>query len=713
LLATNVKAAKRADGERARFASERVVLAVGNESLQALFEKAALGNLSRKTVDRQRPGPVPLTSTAAIALALAFGLAGGYLDLLIIVLRKYCWNPEGFFRTARDFPWTVPAGHALLLLVAGLVVAVMNRRPQSISLRMGTWIFATLAIWGALLRAPLYAAGTLLLAVGLGRVIGNAVATSGLNVRKLRFALGGLLGVLGVLAALSSGWQAVSERFAVARLPRPAAGARNVVLIVWDTVTAYHVGAYGFARDTTPKLEQWAKRGVRYNRALAPAPWTYPSHASFFTGQWPYQLNSQWNPVLDTPAPTLAEYLASQGFQTAGFAANTNCCSYETGLNRGFAHYEDYSLTPWSLLSRTVLGKWLLDRALNVGPLLGLNFDIFYTKKWINLQSRGARDINDRFLGWLGHRQPDRPFFAYLNYFDAHEPFVPPMGLAYGFGVRPRTFADYQFLFDYVGLIKNFVPKRDLAMARDCYDDCIAFLDEQLNQLLDTLKHQGLLENTVIIITSDHGEAFGDHGVTGHSYTVHLDEVGVPLVILAPSVPAGRVVNNPVSLRDLPSTVVDLVGLSAAAPFPGRSLTADWKSPSGRTAAPNTSPAFSERADRTALQEHPTRFLSAGWFQMSLAASNKHYIRDALGIEQLYDLDLDPYEYDDLMTRPDGEQRVAASRKKLLDVLDDNHASAEVENSYLRSFRQQLKSLVDGAERGIAQPSKRARVARN
>ncbi len=79
-----------------------------------------------------------------------------------------------------------------------------------------------------------------------------------------------------------------------------------------------------------------------------------------------------------------------------------------------------------------------------------------------------------------------------------------------------------------------------------------------------------------MIITSDHGEAFGDHGFFGHGYSVYLDEIGVPLVILSPDAPAGRVVDSPVSLRDLPATVVDQLGLSAGSPFPGRSLAAYW-----------------------------------------------------------------------------------------------------------------------------------------
>ena len=115
------------------------------------------------------------------------------------------------------------------------------------------------------------------------------------------------------------------------------------MLIVWDTVRAYDLSLYGYSRNTTPNLEYWASKGVKYDLAVSPAPWTYPSHSCFFTGQWPFRLNSQWKFQLDPPVPTLAEYLSSRGYQTAGFVANTNCCSYETGLNRGFAHFAGLS----------------------------------------------------------------------------------------------------------------------------------------------------------------------------------------------------------------------------------------------------------------------------------------------------------------------------------------------------------------------------------
>ena len=137
---------------------------------------------------------------------------------------------------------------------------------------------------------------------------------------------------------------------------------------------------------------------MQYNRALAPAPWTYPSHSSFFTGEWPYKLNSQWKFHLDESYPTLAGYLASRGYQTAGFAANTSFCSYETGLARGFDHYEDYSLSPRSLLTRTVPGKWILEKLFSLDVSFTLGFGDFYDKKWVILQSRGETELSDGFL---------------------------------------------------------------------------------------------------------------------------------------------------------------------------------------------------------------------------------------------------------------------------------------------------------------------------
>jgi arylsulfatase A-like enzyme len=516
------------------------------------------------------PMPIPVSPTAAVLLAISIGLCAGYLDLLFMVFLKCFWDEEGYFRTGRDFLWTVPVGHVVLLMIPAVLLAVVGRRRRRVlSSRTASWLLATVAIWAALLRLPLYGVASLVLSAGLGRLISGPVAAWATQPRRARQTLAGLLGVLGLLAALSSGWRWVQEYRAVKGLVAPPPCARNVVLIVWDTVRAYNLTSKHYPRRTTPNLQRWAQQGVQFKLAVAPAPWTYPSHSSFLTGQWPYRLNSQHNRFLDSREPTLAEYLTSRGYQTAGFSANTNYLSFETGLNRGFVHFEDYPLTPQSFFGRTAPGNWILRRILSQVD--------FYDLKWFCIRSQDALETNNAFLDWLDSRRQDRPFFAFLNDFDAHTPYVPSPRSPARFGIQPKAPRDYRLLHDFKDADKRKMRLRDIAMARDCYDDCIAFLDEQLDKLLVELQRQGLLDNTLVIITSDHGEAFGDHGLFGHGDNLYLDQIAVPLVILSPGAPAGRVVEAPVSLRDLPATVLDQLGLADASPIPGHSLSACWR----------------------------------------------------------------------------------------------------------------------------------------
>jgi arylsulfatase A-like enzyme len=633
------------------------------------------------------PSPNLLSLAHIMLLALALGLCGGYLDLIVMTVMKYWWNDLRYFWSGSDFPWSVPVAHTCLLGVAGALVALVSRIGPRwlITLRTAAWLFATLAIWSGLLRVPLYGACTLVLAAGLARPISAAVTA--LSRRRVRYALTGLLGLLVVLAALSSGLRSVRNYHAMSALPAPAQGARNIVLIVWDTVRAPSVSLYGYDRDNTPNLRRWAQKGARYVRAIAPAPWTYPSHSSFFTGQWPYQLNTQWNSRLDTTSPTLAEYLASRGYQTVGFAANTRCCSYETGLDRGFAHYEDYPLTPRSLLARTVPGNWILMNILSPGD--------FYEAKWINLQSRDASGINDAFLDWLKGRQQDRPFFAFLNYYDAHSPFIAPSNYMGRFGIQPKYPEDYRLLFDFKMEQNDPNWIRNMDLARAAYDDCIASLDDQLGRLLNALLRQRLLQNTLVIITGDHGESFGDHNVFSHGTALYIDQIAVPLVILSPDAPAGLRVGTPVSLRDLPATVVDQLGLSAGSPFPGHSLAAFWSSAPGQP-PPKITPALSELVGNSLEFTHRDDPSHLG-FQMSLISQGWHYIRDGAGPEQLYDLTKDMGELKNLANSADGKMELQTFRRLLLDTLSDNAGSVEVEKAYLKPYRQQLKSLVQAS----------------
>src|SRR5262249_14710331 len=161
-----------------------------------------------------------------------------------------------------------------------------------------------------------------------------------------------------------------------------------------------------------------------------------------------------------------------------GFAGNTQYCSYETGLDRGFIHFEDYPLTPRSFLARTAAGSWLVSNVLDRADP--------YARKWLRYQARDARGINDAFLDWLRRRRRDRPFFCFLNFFDAHDPYVPPPDSLGRFGIPPRTPQDFRFLREfpasgyYGKVVQVSATLRELVMARDCYDDCIAFLDDQL-----------------------------------------------------------------------------------------------------------------------------------------------------------------------------------------------------------------------------------------
>ena len=254
---------------------------------------------------------------------------------------------------------------------------------------------------------------------------------------------------------------------------------------------------------------------------------------------------------------------------------------------------------------------------------------------------------------------------------------------------------DFQLLTDFSHL-KTTVSARDVVMARDCYDDCIAYLDDQLGRLLESLKSQGLLDQTVVIITSDHGESFGVHGVFGHGGSLYLDEVAVPLVILLPGI-AADVVADPVSLRDLPATVVDQLGLTAGSPFPGHSLSTLWRSLPGRSAA-ETSPAFSELAHPIAFEPQDASALSRRGVQMSLVASKRHYIRDGSGAERLYDLTIDPYEMNNLIGSAPGDKFVMDFRRMLKKLLTNNPGSIAVENAYLKAYRKWLESSVDNSQ---------------
>ena len=319
-----------------------------------------------------------------------------------------------------------------------------------------------------------------------------------------------------------------------------------MLLIVLDTVRADRLSLYGYARPTSPALEQLARQGIRFDGARATAPWTLPSHASMFTGRWPSELDVRWVTPLHGSFPTLAEYLASHGYATAGFAANAGYCSYDSRLDRGFTHFEDYdldcrtsrfwrmaSLVEYGCQQVSVLGLWL-TRSFPGGRLHSRLEPLL---KWLTERGRqDAGSINRKFLDWLSYRrEPKRPFFTFLNYYDAHAPYLPPEGAGFRFGVRPRTLDDYVLLIELWSTIdKSSLTPHYRDLISDCYDSCLAYLDQRLGELFDDLQRRGVLDRTVVIVTADHGEELGGHGLFEHGESLYRPEVRVPLFFVLP-----------------------------------------------------------------------------------------------------------------------------------------------------------------------------------
>jgi arylsulfatase A-like enzyme len=244
-----------------------------------------------------------------------------------------------------------------------------------------------------------------------------------------------------------------------------------------------------------------------------------------------------------------------------------------------------------------------------------------------------AAMIDDLFLDWLSSHersgQSGRPFFAFLNFADAHYPYqIPTIGLQ-RFGNRPRNSYEANLIKNWWALDKKRLPPQDLALARDTYDSLVAHIDEYLGRLFDELARRGILERTWMIIASDHGESFGEHpGVYCHGTSLYQTELHVPLVIIPPTRgPSHRVVNETVSLRDLASTVVDIAGLKGPSPFPGKSLARFWKDSSDSAPTNAAGPALAEVVPNDPADPDPARLRKPRWPLAALTGGNWSYIR--------------------------------------------------------------------------------------
>lgn len=383
-------------------------------------------------------------------------------------------------------------------------------------------------------------------------------------------------------------------------VPERKAPHPSVVLITLDTVRRDRIRCYGYPRIETPAIDRLAAEGIRFESAYAQVPITLPSHTVILTGTYP-----MFNGVRDFTSaglpeniPTLAEILRRHGYQTAAFVSSFVLNSM-WGLNRGFDLYDD-----------------------------NLGFDTARVKNPLRLERRGDQTVG-RMLAWLTNRKA--PFFVWLHLYDAHSPYRPPEPFLSTYSASP-------------------------------YDGEIAFNDSQVARVIARLKTLALYENSLIVLTSDHGESLGEHGEDEHGFFVYNATVCVPLILKLPE-PAtrGQIFARPVGTVDIAPTIAQVCRIPAAEArsFQGRSLL----SATEEARASEDRPVYVE-------SYYPRN--SFGWRDLRSVVTSKFKYIEAPRAE-LYDLGRDPAEQTNILA---ANSAVAASlRDQLLDFDRRFHGS--------------------------------------
>jgi arylsulfatase A-like enzyme len=529
-----------------------------------------------QTVDWLAGGVVP--NAALLALAAADVAVGAVVGLVVGTLAPragwraralalamgfgFCrvYEPPGFGAEAL-FLVAAPAAVALGVLIAGgddgplafAHVVLLTASAAALSALALEEAHAE-ALRGLLLPALLL--GLPLAAVALDRVTAVALPQ---RVRRL-----GIQVVAAAVAAFVWGHPlgtAPLDDAVVTAVPPPA-GTPDVILVSLDTTRADHLSTYGYARETSPNLTALAASSLTFTEARSTASWTLPGHASMFTGMYPSRhgahLAGGWLPGqgidghrrVAFPLPdervTLAEALRDRGYQTGAFVANFSYLYRDFGLAQGFDRYDD---APGLLL--------------RVQPY-ALHFVQRFAPGFLLKPFRSAPQINAAALSWLDDAAPGRPVFLFLNYMEAHQPWLAPPP----FDRWARGLPDAQRLATsnlYTHAVRH-VDASEQAFVAANYDGQLAAMDQALGALLDALRARGRFEQALVVVTADHGEFLGEHDQVGHIARMLYEPVlHVPLVVKPPGAaqPPARI-DRPVQLVDVLPTVLQTVG----APIP-------------------------------------------------------------------------------------------------------------------------------------------------
>lgn len=612
--------------------------------------------------DLNSPGTFFLT-------AVWFGIVAGIGEGAGLLAFQHI-NWAGWARAlhiAKPMLWISPVVDLCFFLPIALVVAVGSRFTRKLPwFRILVFVLAFLTIYDWLrVTGRLYHSSCALLALGVTTVLlrwlsKHETATA----NALRRSAPWLLVALALLIVGIEGGMRMHEDYVTARLPSAASDAPNFVVIVLDTLRADHLSSYGYDRTTSPHIDETAHRGVLFENAIASSSWSLPSHASLLTGRPVHEHG--WGNIQQIPwlgwrdkalngLPTIGEELQKRGYRTGAFSANSIYFTSNVGMGRGFLHFEDYFENVGDAFVRTQFGRDFSQRYMNRSKKSAFTraFHALGLGRWLDKDSEGsgvyggafgvrkrADDVDAETASWI-QRDRKHPFFAFLNYFDVH----------YAYGGPP-------------GYPK---PQWDKGTTIDEYDAGVRYTDDYLGRLLQRLNGIGVLKNTVVIITSDHGESLGDHGLQYHGSSLYRELIQVPLIVYCPGrIPEGVRIEVPVSTASIADTITKLAGGNAGA-FPGPPLTELWNSrdssarwPAVVSELPQTN---NFTHDDQALQDKEP--LASNGNMRSVVTSRWQLIQHDKWPDQIYDWKADPKEAKNLINTQAGK----AARDEVLSLV--------------------------------------------
>lgn len=369
----------------------------------------------------------------------------------------------------------------------------------------------------------------------------------------------------------------------------------DILLFVLDTLRADRLSSYGYPRDTSPHMDECAEDGVLFEWAISPAQWTIPSHASLFTGEYPTtHRTTQIYDKHSEETPTLAELLNRAGYRTVGFCNNPLLGVVENDLDRGFEEFYNYGgalptrpeIVDSGLPSIGQFARWLTkttrrltspiqDAFARSNLLLRIALHpriVPIWRRYANFKGntvQSLRDLNS-YLRARERKGAERPLFAFINVMETHLPYAPrprfirKFAPSYWQDREARSFMERYNHEHYRWMVPLREPLTELQdrTINDLYAAEVAYLDHLLRRIFEYLETPSVRENTMLILTSDHGEGLNNHDFVGHSLVAYDDLIRVPLILRYPRLyPAGKRVTRPISARRIFHSVLEAAGV--------------------------------------------------------------------------------------------------------------------------------------------------------